>query len=437
MEWYLALLVIMGSLLVFMVAGIPVAFCFVLVNLMGAFLFWGGLVGIEQLMISLYSSLATFILLPLPMFILMGEVMFYSGVAPLLIDSLDKLLGRLPGRLSFLAVGAGTLFSTLTGTSMASVAMLGSVLVPEMEKRGYKKAMSLGPILGSGSLAHMIPPSALGVLLGAIALISIGRILIAIIIPGLLVATLFAIYIFIRCKLQPHLAPAYEVPPTSLSDKFMSFVRYVLPVGLIIFLVIGVIFMGIATPSEAAATGAIGSFILAAICGKLNWGVVKKSVASTASITVMILMIIAGASAFSQNLAFTGASRGLIELAVGFTVTPILIIVAMQVVVIILGAFMECASILMITLPLFIPIVLTLGYDPVWFAVLMLINLEMAVISPPVGLCLFTMKGVAPPDTTMGDIYKAALPFLGLDLIAMVVILIFPQIALWLPGIMH
>jgi len=427
----------MGSLLVFMVAGIPVAFCFVLVNLMGAFLFWGGLVGIEQLMISLYSSLATFILLPLPMFILMGEVMFYSGVAPLLIDSLDKLLGRLPGRLSFLAVGAGTLFSTLTGTSMASVAMLGSVLVPEMEKRGYKKAMSLGPILGSGSLAHMIPPSALGVLLGAIALISIGRILIAIIIPGLLVATLFAIYIFIRCKLQPHLAPAYEVPPTSLSDKFMSFVRYVLPVGLIIFLVIGVIFMGIATPSEAAATGAIGSFILAAICGKLNWGVVKKSVASTASITVMILMIIAGASAFSQNLAFTGASRGLIELAVGFTVTPILIIVAMQVVVIILGAFMECASILMITLPLFIPIVLTLGYDPVWFAVLMLINLEMAVISPPVGLCLFTMKGVAPPDTTMGDIYKAALPFLGLDLIAMVVILIFPQIALWLPGIMH
>jgi len=437
MEWYLALLAIMGSLLVFMVAGIPVAFCFILVNVIGAFLFWGGLAGIEQLMISLYSSLATFILLPLPMFILMGEILFYSGVAPLLIESLDKLLGRLPGRLSFLAVGAGTLFSTLTGTSMASVAMLGSILVPEMEKRGYKKAMSLGPILGSGSLAHMIPPSALGVLLGAIALISIGRILIAIIIPGLLVATIFAIYIFIRCKLQPSLAPTYEVPPTSLSDKVMSFVRYVLPVGLVIFLVVGVIFMGIATPSEAAATGAIGSFILAAIYRKLNWEVVKKSVASTARITVMILMIIAGASAFGQNLAFTGASRGLVELAVGFAVTPIIIVVAMQVVVMILGAFMECASILMITLPLFIPIVLTLGYDPVWFAVLMLINLEMAVISPPVGLCLFTMKGVAPPDTTMGDIYKAALPFLGLDLIAMVLILVFPQIALWLPSVMR
>jgi tripartite ATP-independent transporter DctM subunit len=315
--------------------------------------------------------------------------------------------------------------------------MLGSVLVPEMEKRGYKKAMSIGPILGSGGLAHMIPPSALAVLLGAIGIISIGKILVAIIIPGLLLATLFAAYILIRCKLQPSLAPSYAVSPPPLSEKLIAFVRYVLPLGFIVFLVVGVIFIGIATPSEAAATGAIGTFILAAFYRKLNWEVVKKSVASTARITIMIFMIIAGAAAFSQNLAYTGASRGLIEVAIGLPLAPIIIIIAMQVIVLMLGAFMECASILMITLPLFVPVVHTLGFDPVWFAVLMLVNLEMAIISPPVGLALFTMKGVAPPDTTMGDIYKAALPFLLLDAIAMALIIAFPVVALWLPGIMH
>ena len=434
MEWYTALVVLMGSLLFFMVSGIPIAFCFILVNVIGAFLFWGGTAGLEQLVMSMFASLSSFVLLPLPMFILMGEVMFHSGIAPLIIDSLDKWMGRFPGRLSFLAVGAGILFSTLTGSSMASVGMLGSTLVPEMKSRGYKKSMILGPILGSGGLAHMIPPSALGVLLGAIGLISIGKILIAIILPGLLLGVLFACYIFLRCAIDPGLAPSYEVRFIPLSEKLRALIRYVLPVGLVIFLVVGVIFLGIATPSEAGATGAIGSFLLAAMYGKLTWGVVKKSLISTAGVTVMILMIIAGAAAFGQNLAYTGTSRGIVQFTVELPMPPILIIIAMQILVIILGAFMEGASILMVTLPLFIPVVKTLGFDPVWFAVLLLINLEMAVISPPVGLCLFTMKAVAPPDISMGDLYKAAFPFLALDLIAMGLILAFPGIALWLPG---
>ena len=434
MEWHSALIILMGSLFFFMVSGIPVAFCFMLVNLIGAFLFWGGAPGLEQLVMSLFASLSSFVLLPLPMFILMGEVMFHSGVAPLIIDSLDKWLGRFPGRLSFLAVGAGILFSTLTGSSMASVGMLGSTLVPEMQARGYKKSMILGPILGSGGLAHMIPPSALGVLLGAIGLISIGKILLAIIVPGLLLGALFASYILIRCSIDPSLAPSYEVRFIPLSEKLWALIRYVLPVGLVIFLVVGVIFLGIATPSEAGATGAIGTFLLAAMYGRLTWGVVKKSLAGTAGVTVMILMIIAGAAAFGQNLAYTGASRGIVQFTVDLPMSPILIIIAMQVLVIILGAFMEGASILMVTLPLFIPVVKALGFDPVWFAVLLLINLEMAVISPPVGLCLFTMKAVTPPDITMGDLYKAAFPFLALDLIAMGLILAFPAIALWLPS---
>lgn len=436
MEWQFILLLIFGSLVILMATGMPVAFCFMLINVVGMYVFFG-MTGLEQLVISMYRTLNSFILLPVPLFILMGEVMFHSGIAPVLIRTLDKWLGRLPGRLSLLAVGAGTLFSTLTGTSLASVAMLGSVLMPEMEQQGYKKSMTLGPILGSGGLAMMIPPSALAVLCGAIAEISIGRILVGIIIPGLLMAAIYAAYIIIRCRLQPSIAPTYEVTPTPLSEKLVATARYVLPQGIIIFLVIGVIFLGIATPSEAAATGAIGTIIVALLYRRLNWEVVKKATIGTLSVTGMLFLIIAGATAFSQVLAYSGASAGLSALATELPVAPIFVIMAMQVVILFLGAFMDVVSIMMITLPIFVPVVLSLGFNPVWFAVIFLINIEVAGISPPFGLSLFVMKGVATPDTTMGDIYRAALPFCGLSLIAMSLIIAFPLLALWLPGLMR
>jgi len=420
-----------------MATGMPVAFCFLLLNLAGAYIFFGGTVGVQMLIRNMYSSLATFTLLPLPLFILMGELMFSSGIGLRVVDIVDKWLGRMPGRLAIIAVGAGTLLSTLTGASVGSVAILGDVLVPEMEKRGYKKAMSLGPILGSGGLAVMIPPSALAILLGAIGQISIGKLLMAIIVPGLLMAALYAAYVIGRCKLQPSIAPTYEVSHIPLSQRLMSTIRYLLPMGLVIFLVVGVILLGIATPSEAAASGSVGVFILAAIYGQLNLPVVKKAVTGTLRITGMIFFIICGAKAFSQILSFSGAISGLSQLAVSLTVAPILVVVSMMVVVIIMGCLMEPASIMMITLPVFIPVIIALGFDPVWFGAIYLINIEMGLTSPPFGITLFVMKGVAPPDTTMGDVYKAALPFLLCDAIAMALIIAFPTIALWLPGIIR
>ncbi|MCK4721649.1 MAG: TRAP transporter large permease subunit, partial [Dehalococcoidia bacterium] len=402
MEWQIALLLFFGSLIFLLALGMPVAFSFLLVNIVFMFLFWGGQAGLEQLIESLFVSVASFTLLPIPLFIIMGEVMFRSGVAPRMMDALDKWLGRLPGRLGLLAVGGGTLFGTLSGASMASTAVLGSVLVPEMEKRGYKKPMSLGPILGSGGLAIMIPPSNLAVLLGAVGEISVGRILIAIIIPGLLMAILYATYIIMRCRLQPSIAPAYDIIPPSLSDKLVSTVRYVLPLGFIVFLVVGLIFLGVATPSEAAATGALGTFILAAFYRKLSWDVVKKSVSSTLQVTVMMFMIIAGATAFSHVVAYSGASHGLVQFAMALPLTPVLIIAAMLAVSLFLGMFINLLAIIMLTLPLFIPVVHALGFDPVWFAVIFLLTLEMGATSPPFGLSLFVMKGVAPPGTTMG-----------------------------------
>ncbi|MFC1906963.1 TRAP transporter large permease subunit [Chloroflexota bacterium] len=437
MEWQVLLLMFFGSMLILMVAGMPVAFSFLTVNVVFMYLFWGGSVGLGQLLESLFTAVGSFTLLPVPLFLLMGEVMFRSGIAPHMMDVLDKWLGRLPGRLGILAVGGGTIFATLSGASMASVAMLGSVLVPEMETRGYKKPMSLGPILGSGGLAIMIPPSGLAVLLGAIGEISVGRILIAIIVPGILMAVLYATYIILRCQLQPSIAPAYEVITPPWSEKLLDALRYVLPLGLIFFLVVGLIFLGVATPSEAAATGALGTFILAAVYGKFNWTLVKESVMGTVRVTVMVFMIIAGAMAFSQIVAFSGASRALVNFTLGLPLQPLFIVGAVLVVSLFLGMFINLVAILMLTIPLFVPVIIALGFDPIWFAVIFLLTLEMGATSPPFGLALFVMKGVAPPGTTMGDCYKAALPFLGCDLIVLLMLLFYEPLVLWLPQLMR
>jgi tripartite ATP-independent transporter DctM subunit len=434
MDWQLWLLLIFGILVVLMLTGMPIALCFFIINVIGMYVLFGGVMGLQNLINSLYASLNSFILLPIPLFILMGEVMFQSKIAPILIHVVGKWMGKLPGRLALLAVASGTLFSTLTGTSLASVAMLGSTLVPEMEAQGYKKPMSLGPIMGSGGLAMLIPPSALAVLCGAIGEISISRILIGIIIPGLLVAGIMTAYIVIRCVLQPELAPTYDVGKVSLSEKLVDTAKYVLPQGLIIFAVIGLMFLGIASPSEAAACGAIGTCILAACYRRLDWEVIKKTTTSSLTVTGMILIIIGGAQAFSQILAFTGASAGLAEFAANLPVAPIVIILAMQVIILFLGCLMDVVSIMMITLPIFVPVVRELGYNDVWFAVTYLINIEIAGISPPFGLSLFVMRGVAPKGTTMADVYKAAMPFIGCSLLAMILIIVFPLIALWLPS---
>lgn len=427
---------IFSGLVVLMLSGIPVAFAFMVINLVGMYIFFGGFSGLITLVDSMYANLNTFVLAPIPLFVLMGEVMFHSGIAPVLIETIDKWLGRLPGRLSLLAVGAGTLFATLTGTSIASVALLGSALTPEMEQRGYHKSMSIGPILGSGGLAMLIPPSALAVLAGAIAEVSIGRILMGIILPGLLLAVIMGVYIILRCSLQPALAPQYEIARVSLPERLIATAKYVLPQAVIVFLVVGVIFLGIATPSEAAGTGVLGTFVMALLYRRLSWAVIVKAVKGTLRVSGMILLILASAGAFSQILAFSGATAGLTNLAIGLSVPPIVLIVLMQVVVLFLGCFIDVTSIMMISLPIFIPIVITMGFDPVWFLVLFLVNIEVAGISPPFGMSLFVMKGVAPKGTTMGDIYLAALPFIGLSVFTMVLIMIFPWIVNFLPSLM-
>jgi tripartite ATP-independent transporter DctM subunit len=437
MELALHLFFFFGGLAVLLLIGLPVAIAFTLVNLIGVYILWGGAIGLSQLILSIDSSVATFILVPVPMFILMGTVMFHSGVAYRMIDVLDQWLGRIAGRLAVLAVGAGALFATLTGVAMGSVAMLGSTLVPDMERRGYERTLALGSVLASGSLAILIPPSALAVILASLGKISVGKLLVGIIVPGVLLAIVYATYIVVRCMLQPSLAPPYSVERMPLGPRLRATLIYVVPPLSMIVLVIGTIFAGIATPTEAAAIGTLLSFIVAACYGKLTWPVIQKSVGSATSLSIMILLILTGSAAFSQLLSFSGVTPGITEFATKLDVHPIVVMIMMQAIVMVLGMFIEQTAIVLVTIPIFMPIVAAMGWDPIWFGAVMMLNLEMATITPPFGLSLFVMKGIAPAGTTMGDIYQAALPFIGLNIVVMALMIAFPEIVLWLPALMR
>ena len=436
MEWWLILIIIFGSFLLFMLSGLPVALCFWAMNILGVLFFMSGKGTYSVLILTMFESVRSLSLGAVPLFLLMGEVMFISGIAPRMMDALDQVLGRMPGRLALLAVVGGVVFAVMSGSGAASVAMLGSVLVPEMEKRGYKKAMTLGPIMGSGGLAVMIPPSAMCVLFASLANVSVGKLLVANTLPGFVLASIFAIYIITRSCLQPSIAPRYAIPPTTLSKKIGDLAIYVLPLGGIVFLVIGLIMLGVATPSEAAALGALGCFVLAFIYRRLNWEMVKKSVAGTFRVSGMLFLIYTGATGYSQLLAYTGSSAKLIETVVASHLPSLSLLIFLMLIIVLLGMFMEGMTIAMITLPIFMPIARKLGFDPIWFSTIMLITVELAAISPPFGMSLFVMKSVAPPDTTMGDVYQASIPFIGLKVLLIALIIIFPPLSLWLPGIM-
>ncbi len=437
MEWYFAIFLMFGLLVILMGTGIPISFAFIFICIIGSYIFWGGEAGLEQLAMSFYSSVTNYNFLPIPLFILMGDIVFSSGTGTRLIDAIDQLLGRLPGRLSILAIGSGVLLGTMIGISGGSIGILGKVLVPEMSRRGYSKAMSIGPIISSGTLAILIPPSALAVFLGAVAQVSIGKLLLAIILPGLLVAALFIGYILIRCTLNPSLAPNYEVPEVPVAQKIRVVFTQIAPVVLVIFAVIGSVFTGIATPGESAALGVIACYILAAIYRKLSWDTIRVSAKDTIHVTVMIFFIVAGSISFSRILATTGAITGLIAWATGLEVHPIMLVVATQLILIFLGAFMDPASIVMITVPVFLPLIKALGYDTLWFAVISLINIQLGLISPPFGMDCFTMKAIAPSDVSIGDVFRSSMPFMFLGFLTMVLIMIFPQIGLFLPNLMQ
>ncbi len=436
MEWYWAFLLLVGMVIVMMLIGVPVALTFITTNIIGVLIFIGGVAGLTQVVDNSTELITTFTLGPVPMFILMGALFFHTGLAIRVFDGLDALFGRIPGRLCYLTVAGGAMFSTLTGSSMANTAMLGSLMVPEMQRRGYNQRMSMGPILGTGGLAMIIPPSSLGVLLASIANIDVGRLLIAGFMPGFVLAGLYAAMIFLQIRINPEGAPVYDVPPTSIMQKVTLVCTNILPMSVVVFMVIGFILLGWATPTEAAAFGVLGVFIVAGAFRVLSWQSLRTSLEATIKVAGMVFFILMSSTVFSQLLAYSGASAGMLNWATGFEVSRLVVLTVMFFVLILLGMFMDGVSMMLITVPIFFPLAQTLGFDLIWFGLFVLITLEMAGTTPPFGLLLYVMLGVAPRGTTLFQVASAAFPFLICDTILILVLVKYPKLALFLPGLM-
>src|SRR5689334_17442408 len=289
MSWDAAAWLMLGGSTVLLFMGLPVAFSFLVINLLGAVLFLGGEAGLTQLARNSVLSVATFSLTPIPLFILMGEVLFHTGLAVKVIDGVERLIRQVPGRLAVVAVVAGTVFSAISGSTIATTAMLGSLMLPVMLARGYHPTLATGPLMAIGAVDMLIPPSALTVLLGSLSGISISKLLIAGVIPGLILSVAFVVYIVGRVSINPALAPATPVHELSGWARYDSLLRYVLPLVSIFVVVVGAMSGGIATPTESAALGALATMVLAAVYGALTFGAITKAVHGTIVISAMIL----------------------------------------------------------------------------------------------------------------------------------------------------
>ncbi|HET8744172.1 MAG TPA: TRAP transporter large permease subunit [Ramlibacter sp.] len=434
-NWGRAAWLMLGGSTLLLFIGMPVALTFMAVNIAGAWLYMGGEAGLAQLARSSVSSVAAFSLTPIPLFILMGEVLFHSGLAVQVIEGIERLIRRLPGRLAVVAVVAGTVFSAISGSTIATTAMLGSLMLPVMLARGYHPSLAAGPIMAIGAVDMLIPPSALTVLLGSLSGISISKLLVGGVLPGMILSLAFVLWIVARVKFSPALAPAEREQPSYAGwERFRPFVRYVLPTLSIFVVVVAALAQGWATPTECAAVGAFATLVLALVYRALTLEVLTKSLQGTAAISGMILFIIVGATTFAQILSFSGASSGLVQAITGQGLAPGLIVVGMMLTLIFLGIFVDQVSMMMITLPIFMPIVQGLGIDPVWFGVMFLICMQLGLLLPPHGLLLMTMRGVAPPAVTMGHIFRAVAPFVAMSILVLALVFLLPAVAVWLPN---
>jgi tripartite ATP-independent transporter DctM subunit len=437
MDWTVAALVLFGLSVALMLLGLPVAIAFFGTNIVAALLFMGGEKGIAQIVNNGFGAMTTFALVPIPMFLLMGELFFHTGLATRFFNATDKMLGNVPARLSYVTLLGGTAFAGPAGSSMGSCALLGTLMVPEMTRRGYSKYLSIGPIMGVGGLAVIIPPSALTVLLATLGQTDVGDLLIAGIIPGFVLATMYGVLIYGWAKLDPSAAPQYAVEPIPAREKWRLFWVDVVPmVGVIVFSVL-IMLVGWATPTESAALGALSVVVVAACYRTLTWQSFAKSVEGALRVTIMSFLIIFGSATFAQVLAFTGASGGLVKFFLGFDLSPMGLLFVMLGILFFLGCFMDQLSMMMLTAPIFFPLAKALGFDLTWFGLIMLLALEIGYTTPPFGLLLFVMKGVAPPGVTMMDVYKAAMPFIACSLLLILMLVFFPPLATWLPQLAH
>jgi C4-dicarboxylate transporter DctM subunit len=419
--------------LILLTAGMPIFAALGLGGVIGILLIEGfkGLIVITTVV---YGNAYSFSILAITLFVFMGNLLVYHNMGEDMYDVVYKWLGRFKGGLSIVSTMFGAMFGFMCGSSVAGVATVGGICLPEMEKRGYDRRLSLGTLALSGSLAGLIPPSLLMILYAIVSDASLGKLFIAGIGPGLALAVLMVIYVVARVRLNPAVAPAG--PSFPWRARFKSLLNLV-PLVVIFFSVIGGLYMGIWSPTEAGATGAIASFLVCLAYRRVKWKTIKRAGLDTVKTFVMIYMLLFGAGMVAHLFFISGISHAIGAVTAGLALPSWLIIIFMWLVLMMLGCFLDPPAIILIAVPVFLPIVESLGFDPVWFGVVMVLASEMAQLTPPVGMGLFIMHGIAPKGTTFNDCVIGSLPYVGLLWILLGLLIVFPGIAMWLPGMMR
>jgi len=377
---------------------------------------------------SLYDSLNSWSLAALPMFILMGEILYHSSISTRLLNGLMPWLTHIPGRLLHVNVAACSLFAAVSGSSAATTATVGKITLSELKSRGYSKKLALGSLAGSGTLGFLIPPSLIMIIYGVLSDVSIGKLFIAGIFPGLLLGTAYSLYIMVVAAMDGGVVPAQR-ERFSARERAAS-IKELIPIFSLIALVLGSIYGGFATPTEAAALGVVGAILLALYFKSFSWQIFKDSLFNAVKTTVMISFIIAGASYLSQVVGFLGA-RAISEYIGGLGLSPYMLILVIGIMYIFLGMILDGISIVVMTLPIVLPIVVAAGFDPLWFGIFLVFMVELSQITPPVGFSLFVIQSISGEDISY--ILKATFPFFVIMILIVVVVTLFPEIATYLP----
>jgi len=430
---FIALIVIV-LFIMFLSIGTPIYASLGLAGAVGIFILRGpdGLMSIPTIM---YDKLRSFIMVAIPLFILMGQVIFHSGMGGRLYTLGSRWMNRLPGGLCIASVFACTIFAAMCGVSVAGAATVGAFAIPEMIKRGYDKSLSAGSVAAGGALSLLIPPSVGFIVYGEIADVSVGKLFVGGIVPGIVLSLMMVIYIGLRVWLKPELAPQFtEV--VSWKSKMLS-LREIWPALLMIFAVLGSIYFGVATPTQAAAIGFFCSLILARFVYKnLNWSIFRDIVRESMLTTGMILLIFVCAMFFGYVLTLLKLPQYLMQFIAGSGWPNWLSLTVIMAILFVLGMFVDAVSVITISTPLLLPTVTMMGYSPLWFGIIMGITLQMAVITPPVGLNLYVIKNVSPPEVSLSDIIRGAFPFVIIQIICLIFFIVFSQLTLWLPRTM-
>jgi len=426
-------ILIFAGLMLLLVSGLPLAFCFGGVALFASLLLWGPK-SIHLFALTAFGETTSFIIVAVPLFVFMANILETSGIAEDLYAMMYTWFGRIKGGLAIGTIVISAIFAAMAGISGVATITMGLIALPSMLNRGYDKLMSVGCISAGGTLGILIPPSLIMILYADLTDESVGQLFIGGILPGILISLLFIIYIAVRCAVQPRMGPSAD-DRTGFVQKVRASKGAIWPLMLIL-LVLGVIYRGVCTPTEASGIGAGGALLCSIVNRRLTWNVLRESLMRTLRVTSMVMWLLIGALSFTHVYTGLGAPQLINEMISGLDMSRWLIIIFMQMTFFVLGMFMDPAGIIMICTPIYIPIVETLGFDTLWFGILFVINMEMGYITPPFGFNLFYMKAVTPNSISMTDIYRSVFPFVICMVVGLAIVMMFPQLALWLPSTM-